>query len=91
MSPTGKQNSFASRANASYCLAEKGDAHPRQLSVAYLKPLDESGDLLAKAVESLTVRRDNFGKVYGDKPESITFNAETGEGSLDAVCDFVAE
>ena len=39
VSPTGMQNSHASRAYASYVLAEKGDQQPRSLSQAFLKPV----------------------------------------------------
>lgn len=92
VSPTGKQNSFASRARASYCLAEKGDAQPRSLSAAFLKGLDKPGkDILEKAVERLTETKQGFDAVYGDAPVSLSFNAAKREGSLDAVCAFVAE
>jgi len=92
VSPTGKQNSFASRAYASYCLAEKGDAQPRSLSAAFLKGLDKPGkDILEKAVERLTETKQGFDAVYGDAPVSLSFNAAKREGSLDAVCAFVAE
>ena len=37
IAPTGKQNSFASRARASYCLCEAGSQQPRSLSVAFFK------------------------------------------------------
>ncbi len=92
VSPTGKQNSFASRACASFCLAEKGDAQPRTLSVAFLKPL-EGGDqgLLPEAISRLLKQRDNFDAVYGGKTEHVFFNAAEGQGSLQAVCDFLAE
>ncbi|MBA1329674.1 CRISPR-associated protein Cse4, partial [Candidatus Endoriftia persephone str. Guaymas] len=39
VAPCGKQNSFASRARASYILCERGEAQPRSLSVAFLKPV----------------------------------------------------
>ena len=38
MAPTGKQATFASRARASYVLAETGDQQPRSLAVAFLEP-----------------------------------------------------
>ncbi|RKE92530.1 CRISPR-associated Cse4 family protein [Xenorhabdus ehlersii] len=37
IAPSGKQNSFGSRAYASYVLAEKGEYQPRSLSVAFFK------------------------------------------------------
>jgi CRISPR system Cascade subunit CasC len=44
VSPTGKQASFASRARASFILAEKGDQQPRTLSAAFVKPVDIGGN-----------------------------------------------
>lgn len=67
VAPEGKQNSFASRAYASFVLAEKGDQQPRSLSVAYLKPImdRESQDFAADAITALTRQKANFDKVYG--------------------------
>ncbi len=90
VSPTGKQNSFASRAHASFCLAERGDAQPRSLAVAYLKGLEGEADMLPAAIAALTTTRDNFAKVYDDTTESRHFNPLTGEGSLAEVCAFIA-
>jgi CRISPR system Cascade subunit CasC len=39
IAPGGKQNSFGSRAYASYILAEKDSRQPRSLAVAFLKPV----------------------------------------------------
>ena len=92
VSPTGKQNSFASRAWASYCLAEKADMQPRTLSVAFLRPLDGECDIMGRAIEAIEEHRANFAKVYGDEDRATeTFNAHTGQGSLDAVCRFITE
>lgn len=92
VSPTGKQNSFASRAYASYCLAEKGNAQPRTLSAAFLKPLDRAGsDVLGEAVKALTTLRDNYDKVYGLETPSVSFNVAEGIGSIGEICDFIAE
>lgn len=67
VAPEGKQNSFASRAYASYVLAEKGDQQPRSLSVAYLKPINhrENEDFIQDAVDALIKQRDCFNNVYG--------------------------
>ena len=43
IAPSGKQNSFASRARASYILAEKGDEQPRSLAV-----VDDRGPPVAR-------------------------------------------
>ncbi|MFZ5799228.1 MAG: type I-E CRISPR-associated protein Cas7/Cse4/CasC [Thermodesulfobacteriota bacterium] len=91
VSPTGKQNSFATRARTSYLLAEKGSEQPRSLSVAFLKPI-RGEDILALSIKELEKRRDNFDKVYGPCAEfRKTMNAETGEGSLDEIIAFVKE
>lgn len=91
VSPTGKQNSFASRARTSYLLAEKGSDQPRSLSVAFLKPV-RGEDILAQSIKELERRRENFDKVYGPCAEGFKImNAETGEGSLDTILTFVTE
>jgi len=90
IAPSGKQNSFASRARASYILAEKGDEQPRSLAVAFLKPVSGK-DMLSEAINALTTTRENMDKVYGasaKKPELM--NAVTGEGKLDAILNYVA-
>ena len=94
VSPTGMQNSHASRAYASYVLAEKGDQQPRSLAQAYLKPVKpfEGEDILEKAVRAIESRRDNFDKVYGACADArYSINAETGEGSLDALIRFAQD
>lgn len=89
VSPTGKQNSFASRAYAAYALAEKGDQQPRSLAQAFLKPVT-GGDMLDRAISELTKRYQNFDSVYGACADSrYHFNVEAGEGSLDALVHFV--
>lgn len=92
VSPTGMQNSFASRAYAVYALAEKGDQQPRSLAQAFLKPVrgGEEHDLFDNSVRALTQRCDNFDKVYGACADArYAFNVETGEGSLAGLADFV--
>jgi CRISPR system Cascade subunit CasC len=91
VSPNGKQNSFASRAYASYILAEKGEQQPRSLSVSFLKPV-HGEDVLSKAIEAIVSKRANMEKVYGQCAEATkTMNAETGEGSLAEIITFVTE
>lgn len=92
VAPTGMQNSFGSRAHASYLLAEKGIQQPRSLVQAFLKPVKPYGerDMLALAVEALNQRRENFDKVYGACADSrCHFDVEKGEGSLAEVVAFV--
>lgn len=91
VSPTGKQNSFASRAYTSYILAEKGGQQPHSLSVAFLKPV-VGVDQLAAAVLALETQRDNFNKVYGACADaSQAMNAATGAGCLKDITAFVTE
>lgn len=93
VSPTGMQNSFASRAYAGYVLAEKGDQQPRSLSQAFLKPVrDRDGrgpfDL---AVAALETRCNNFDAVYGPCADArLSVNVEVPSGTMAALADFVA-
>jgi len=89
VAPTGKQNSFASRAYASYVLAEKGDQQPRSLSLAYVKPINGS-DMLGDAIGALNDKLEKMDKVYGPCADARKLiNAETGEGSLAELIAFV--
>ena len=89
VAPTGKQNSFASRAYASYLLAEKGDKQPRSLSVAYLAAIRDSKDLLGSSIKTLKDTREKMDKVYGAcSSADKEMNAHTGTGSLKDILDF---
>jgi len=91
VSPKGKQNSFASRAYASYALAEKGEQQPRSLSVAFLNPVTEA-DQASAAIQALTNQVENFDKVYGACADArYSINAVSGEGSFTELSDFVAQ
>jgi CRISPR system Cascade subunit CasC len=94
VAPTGKQNSFASRAWAYYVLAEKGDRQPRSLSLAFMKPVGDGGEgMLANAVSALKTMRNNMDKVYyGAKslPEK-SINSLTGEGDFQELCNWAAD
>jgi CRISPR system Cascade subunit CasC len=90
-SPSGKQNSFGSRAYASFVLAEKGEAQPRSLHAAFLAPVSGE-DVLGTAVERLTSACRRMDEVYGPCAEArYTLNAVAGEGSLRALAAFAAE
>ncbi len=94
VAPTGKQNSFASRAYASYIMAEKGDQQPRSLSVAYLKPIrgDNGSSVMAVAIREMEENRNMMEKVYGPCADDCkSMNAETGEGSLEEIINFIKE
>ena len=84
VSPTGKQNSHASRARALYAQAELGDAQPRQLSFAYLRPLDGEYnlDLADKAIKALEDSQSKMEAVYGSDEKRSQFNAVTGKGTM---------
>jgi len=80
VAPEGKQNSFGSRAYATYVLAEKGDQQPRSLSVAFLKPITGS-DYGTDAITALTKHLDNMDAVYGKCADARFFvNALDGSG-----------
>lgn len=90
--PSGKQNSFASRAYVHYALAETGSQQPRSLSLAFLKPIDDKqtgyGEASIKALQTL---RDNMDKVYGQCADaSAELNVFAASGSKQAVLDLVA-
>lgn len=89
VAPSGKQNSFASRARAHYLMAEKGSQQPRQLSSAFLKPVDNV-EMVRVAVERLETLRDNMDKAYGKcADDKKIMDVEKGEGSLTGILEFV--
>lgn len=90
VSPTGKQNSFASRAYASWALAEKGTDQPRSLAAAFYNPIN-GADQLDVAVERITKLRKNMNKVYEQETQSIGFNVmdEKETVTLRIVLDFI--
>jgi CRISPR system Cascade subunit CasC len=94
VAPEGKQNSFGSRAYASYVLAEKGTQQPRSLSVAFLKPIDQrrSDDFATDAISALFSQKQKFDQVYGECTDAhYEMNAVEGKGKLAELLDFVAE
>ncbi|TJZ70708.1 type I-E CRISPR-associated protein Cas7/Cse4/CasC [Chitiniphilus eburneus] len=89
--PSGKQNSFASRAYAHFALVEKGVQQPRSLSLAFVKPV-ASGDYLGEAIAALQRVQRNMDQVYGpcaDARQQIDVLA--GEGSVDDLLAFAVE
>jgi CRISPR system Cascade subunit CasC len=69
VSPTGKQNAFASRAKAAYILAEIGDETPRTLASAFQHAVGSrpgEDDQIAASISRLRSLRDGFGKAYGE-------------------------
>lgn len=91
VSPTGKQNSFASRAYASYVLAERGAAQPRALSVAFFKPV-RSGEPLETAITALKNQQEKFNRAYGaDGMSDYVLNVEAGVGTLPDLLAFISQ
>ncbi|MBW2034365.1 MAG: type I-E CRISPR-associated protein Cas7/Cse4/CasC [Deltaproteobacteria bacterium] len=86
IAPTGKQNSYAHRTQSFYILAEKGDAQPRNLSIAFLKAMP--ADDPVKAIEQLNTIKDKFNTAY-TKPKSEKEMNLFGEGTLQDILNFV--
>ncbi|TKI04080.1 type I-E CRISPR-associated protein Cas7/Cse4/CasC [Martelella alba] len=90
VSPTGKQNSFASRAYASYALAEIGTRQPRSLAVAFFQPIRDD-NVVQAAIARLQAQRNNFDDVYGKCVEaSCELNVQAGTGSMQELLAFVS-
>jgi len=88
VAPTGKQNSFASRAKAHFILAERGDQQPHTLAGAFLKAAPPS-DPLAASIESLTTWRNNLNKAYELTPEAeVQMNPVAGHGTISDIVQF---
>lgn len=90
VAPSGKQNSFGSRAFASYVMAEKGSMQPRSLSVAYLQPVN-TDNVLGDAIDSLQNNQHKFDTVYGNCADSrYVMDVENGIGNLAELKQFVS-
>lgn len=89
VAPSGKQNSFGSRAYASYVLAEKGRQQPRSLSVAFLKPI-HGRDQAGEAVQCLESQVERFDQVYGAcSDQRYVLDATAGSGKFDELLKFL--
>jgi len=87
VAPTGKQNSFGSRARASYILAETGDQQPRSLAVSFLKPIN-GPDMLSNAIRAMEKTRDDMDRAYGPCAEQrALLNVGNGDGTLQEIID----
>jgi len=88
VAPEGKQNSYASRAYASYVLVERGNMQPRSLSVAFLKPI-KGDDFGQDAFVALLKTCENMDKVYEiTGVERKSLNAFSGEGKISELLEF---
>lgn len=92
VSPSGKQNSFASRSYASYLLVEKSTEQPRSLAAAYFKPVSGK-DIYGDAVKNLEGLRDRMDNAYGTsfKQSSRSMDVIDGTGSMTDIIAFVLE
>lgn len=94
VAPRGKQASFASRARASFVLAESGEQQPRTLAAAFLKPVgpgDKKGDLFVASMERITQFRANMDAVYGDcaaETVQMHLRPDSSGGSLEEIVAF---
>lgn len=91
VAPAGKQNSFGSRAYASYALAERGSRQPRSLTVAFLDGVG-GGDYVHGAIAALERQVEAFDAVYGPLArERRSFDVPAGKGTLGGLLDFLGE
>lgn len=91
IAPAGKQNSFGSRAYASYALAERGSRQPRSLAVAFLDGVRD-GDFVHGAIAALHAQVEAFDAVYGKLArDRRSFNVPTRQGTLADLLDFLGQ
>lgn len=92
VSPGGKQNSFASRAYASYVMVEKGQHQPRALSVAFFNPV-RGEDQHEQAITRLQQQQQNFSRAYRGQADEQRYemNVGSGDGTLQALLEFVSQ
>ena len=93
VSPTGKQNSYASRARASYILVERGPQQPRSLAAAFLRPVLGT-DVLTDSIKRLDTFRQNLDSAYGPNADAtcvLKATPDGTEGSLAALVSFATE
>jgi CRISPR system Cascade subunit CasC len=89
VAPIGKQASFASRAYASYVLAEKGEQQPRSLAVGFLVPV-AGGDYLGESVARLAELLGRMDRAYGPtSAAAYALDVAAGVGSFAELLDFV--
>ena len=88
VSPTGKQNSFASRAYASWALAETGTDQPRSLAAAFYNPINGTNQLDV-AVKRITELREKMKEVYGEQTQFCHFDVMQQQGTMKDVLDFI--
>jgi CRISPR system Cascade subunit CasC len=95
-SPSGKQNSFAAHARASYLRVEKGGQQPRSLAAAFFKPVSGE-DLLNGSVKCLdgsngfiTQMNAAYGDCFDDSYEMRCLPGAEVKGSVAGAITFAA-
>ncbi len=98
VSPRGKQASFASRARATFVMAERGPQQPRTLAAAFLKPVspsegrDESrGDVGRISVDRLLGFCTSLDAAYGpgaDDRAQMLVTTDGADGTLAKIVEF---
>lgn len=87
VAPTGKQNSFGSRAYAHYIMAELGDQQPRSLALAFVD--DVKGDILRNSINTLETMKERMDAIYGTcSDESIVINVLDSRGTFSELEEF---
>jgi CRISPR system Cascade subunit CasC len=88
VTPTGKQNTFASHARASFIRAEKGAQQPRTLGNAFAEPL-AGDDIIGGSVSAIRKAADTMNGVYGACADHVVeLDATAGTGSLAEIVEF---
>jgi CRISPR system Cascade subunit CasC len=91
VAPKGKQASFASRACASYIMAELGTQQPRTLATAFLNPIRAgSNDQEVESVEKLKGQFAKFSTAYGTKGTTHIEMDTTGKNTTGTLAEVVA-
>jgi CRISPR system Cascade subunit CasC len=91
VSPTGKQNAFASRAFARCVVQEIGTDTPRSLAAAFERPVGQQpaeSDLFEASVKRLEDLRTQFNRIYDQSPE--THVLKVGADATASLADLVA-
>ena len=88
--PKGKQNSYASRAYASYLMVEQGSQQPRSLAAAFLGPMS-GNNYLSDGISRLEMEYQALDTAYGPCADArCVLNVPKGEGTLQDVLKFVS-
>ena len=88
--PQAKKNTFGSFAYSSFALVEAGSAQPRNLSVAFLKPVGGT-DQLQHAKSSLIETAEKLDRAYSSDVERAVFDVDAGETTLGDLKAFVSK